>query len=352
MIFKYASKTYLPKDDETYRQKRDIRTCLLVCKSWSLAARHTLGPGLTIRVDEHDLARLSMDMFDLCKKVTTLKLYTSRDVPNTPKLGAQFGSLLNMCANSISVYYCHVSNLLVQLRNLASAKGRSPKLYNITVVDKYLNRWTQQAFIDAIIRFKATLTYMRIYYLEDILKKYSFPEFISLFPVLTRFRARTTRFCCPAFSYSQIFKAAPQLQDLTLEYGTALTEFDNSDSIKPIDYWNLVKLNLVVGGMDVKTLRYVIRRVNRVHDFQLYVGTVTSDVYSDTEAEESFNEIKNCTAKMGKFKVDYTYSGGICSLSPDEESFKLKPKPNYKETEYSHYRIDSDSDEYNYRRGI
>lgn len=114
IIFKYASKLYLPEDKETYFQKRDLRACLLACKSWSMAAQYTLGPGLTIRVDEHDLERLYYsDMFDLSEKVTTIRLCTSRDVPNSPKLGAKFRKLPKMCPNLTSVHFYRVYNLLV-----------------------------------------------------------------------------------------------------------------------------------------------------------------------------------------------------------------------------------------------
>lgn len=114
------------------------------------------------------------------------------------------------------------------------------------------------------------------------------------------------------------------MQELKLEYGTGVTESDVLDSTEPIDYWNLVKLNLHTGGMDLNSLRYVLRRVNRVRNLRLNIRMVRSDAYSDKEAEELFNEIKNCTAKMDNFEVKYIYDEGVGYLSQDKASFTKK----------------------------
>lgn len=58
----------MPEDEVNYCIRRDICTSLLVCKSWSTAARHVLGPGRTIRVDEDQLSRLYNDVIDLSEE--------------------------------------------------------------------------------------------------------------------------------------------------------------------------------------------------------------------------------------------------------------------------------------------
>lgn len=104
---------------------------------------------------------------------------------------------------------------------MVTTQAVSPKLQNITV--DIAPGWapkTRMLYLEANIRFKATITDLRIYFLEDVLKKYTLPEFISLFPVLTSVRVSSNQSRCSAFNVSRVFKAAPQLQELVLSYGT------------------------------------------------------------------------------------------------------------------------------------
>lgn len=83
-------------------------------------------------------------------------------------------------------------------------------------------------------------------------------------------------------------------------------------------------MHLSIGTMDIKTIRYIIRRSNQVRGFRLMVYQVTSDAYSDKVREDLFNDIKNYTAKMDEVKVKFTYNGRVCYLSQGKESLMTK----------------------------
>lgn len=261
IIFQYAFKLYTPESEETYSTREDVRACLLVCKAWSITAQQVLGPGLTIRVDEHDLSRPRRDMPYLSEKITTIKLVSFIHIPNTAKVGVKFRKLLTSCPNLISAHYSCYCKFLVHLRHLVTAQAELPKLQNITMD---IAPWTpkrRQLYLEANLQFKATITDLHIYFLEDVPKKYTLIKFLSLFPLLTSFGVATNKHPCPDFNLSQVFQAAPLLQKLTLRYGIVVTnDTDDLESTKPIHYWNLVNLYLTIGTIHIKALRYIIAR--------------------------------------------------------------------------------------------
>lgn len=334
IIFEYAVKSYTAYNEETYPYDKYIRTCLLVCKEWSIAAQRVLGPSLTIRVDEDELSRLLCDMPYLCEKITTIKLVSWEHVPNTAKVGVKFRKLLTSCPNLISVHYGYYSKFLVHLRHLITSRAELPKLQNITMD---ITPWTpkrRQLYLEANLLFKATITDLCIYLLEDVLKKYTLFEFLSLFPLLTTFSVATNKHPCPDLNFSQVLQAAPLLQELTLKYRNVITDdTDDLESTKPIHYSNLVSLTLNIGTIHIKALRCIIARSTQVRTFRVLIWQVTSDAYSDREAQELFDEIKNYTANMDDAKVKFTYDGRNCYFSQGRDSLMLKPGPDREEIE-------------------
>lgn len=297
--------------------KKDIKQCLLVCKSWRRVAQEYIGQGISIQVKEKNLQDLLDDIHYFGNNVKTIVLSETYSQSNRIKESLIWRDVLIRCPNLISVYL-YVSSTYRYLKILKCPEAKMKKIQEIHVDNpEFCRPVIKDLYMWMNVRYRATVTTLEIYDLQNdvTVSKYGgLIKLVSKFPNLTHLKAKSSSRKVQGFDMDleKLLKSAPQLQELKL-YGISkiINNSQDTETTDSIENIRLTKLKLKSNVIDIMAIQYIttylLKKVSRL---SLVVENVkTNKALPEDKAQKILKDLETSTIGMTRFNLSYRYRG-------------------------------------------
>ncbi|KAG2207879.1 hypothetical protein INT47_010863 [Mucor saturninus] len=284
----------------------ELKTCLLVCKTWHSVAQGFFSADIRLSIDDMSLKRLLKDLPAFGYKVKKLTLnYLSSGTESAVTLR----SVLKMCPNLLQLQF-DFTEVYEYLKALNCHGAVLPSIQHIRVLDlKGCSPAVRRFHLWVNYRFRASITSLEIDDLEDngALKNYGgLIHLVSMFPNLTYLRAKchsiVDRDLC--VNLTELLSAGPKLQELKL-YG--IGEISHQKDLV-IDYPKITKLKLKVAQMDIQFLQYIVTSFKNVNNLRLITFNILPDNSLTNQASDKvLRDLDSYTVGMSRVNINYKY---------------------------------------------
>ncbi|KAI9364137.1 hypothetical protein BD770DRAFT_462712 [Pilaira anomala] len=297
--------------------KKDIKQCLLVCKSWRHVVQEYIGQGISIQVEEKNLQDLLDDIHYFGNNVKTIVLNESYSQSNRIKESLIWLDILIRCPNLISIYL-YVSSTYRYLKILKCPEAKMKKIQEIhTNNPEFCRPVIKDLYMWMNVRYRATVTTLEIYDLQndETVRKYGgLIKLISKFPNLTHLKAKSSSRQVQGLDMDlkKLLKAAPQLQELKL-YGISkiINNSQDTETTDSIENIRLTKLKLKSNVIDIMAIQYITTYLlKKVSKLSLLVENVkTSKALPEDKARKILKDLETSTIGMTRINLSYRYRG-------------------------------------------
>jgi hypothetical protein len=307
--------TELWKEVFNLANKQDLKTCLLVSKSWHYIARSFFSEDIQINLNDSRLLKLLKDMDEhqaigpKVSRITINQLSTGMASPET------FRAVINLCPNLLELQF-EITDVFHYLKSINCKEALLPNIQKIHIrgllecspAVRRFHLWVNY-------RFRATITSIEIMDMKDnaALKDYGgLVTFASCFPQLKYLKAQCNTLIEKQvnINLTELLKNNEQLQELKL-YGIGkITNTLNeiSSEITQIAYPSLTKLKLEVANINIKSLEYITKRFSKLQSIRMLASNVVPDKsLSETQANDILDEFKVFAMAAKRIHVSYKY---------------------------------------------
>ncbi|CAO0794823.1 unnamed protein product [Mucor circinelloides] len=307
--------TELWKEVFTFVRRKDLKTCLLVSKSWHYVARSFFSQDIQVSLNDSRLHRLEKDLKDhrtlgsKVSRITINHLSTGMATPET------FRSVINRCPNLLELEF-EITDVYHYLKSLNCKEASLPSIQKIQVRSLLeCSPAVRRFHLWVNYRFRATITSIEIMDMKEnaALKDYGgLVTFASCFPQLTSLKAQCNTLIEKELSINltELLKNNGRLQELKL-YGIGkITNILNelSSEATQVEFPSLTKLKLEVSDINIKSLEYITKRFTRLESLRLLTSTVVPDKsLNETQANDILANFKAFAMKPKRIHVSYKY---------------------------------------------
>ncbi|KAK4510587.1 uncharacterized protein ATC70_005018 [Mucor velutinosus] len=307
--------TELWKQVFTCTNKKDLKTCLLVSKSWHYVARSFFSEDIQVNLNDSHLRRLEKDikahahLGSKISRITINHLSTGMATPET------FRSVINHCPNLLELEF-EIADVYHYLKSLNCKEASMPNIQKIQVRSLLeCSPAVRRFHLWVNYRFRSTITSIEIMDMKDnaALKDYGgLVTFASCFPQLTSLKAQCTTLTEKELNINltELLKNNDRLQELKL-YGIGkITNTLNeiSSEATQMEFPSLTKLKLEVSAINIKSLEYITKRFTQLQSLRLLTSTVVPDnSLNETQAKNILSEFKAFAVKPKRIHVSYKY---------------------------------------------
>lgn len=313
-IFKYLT----PKKPIT--SKRDLASCLLVCRSWYFAAMSFFEDCIHLAIPDEVFNRLYNDLHNfpiLASKISHLKLNkssTGKEKPETLR------SIINLCTNLVELKFANYNDIYHYLKVLNCPETEMLKVQKIQISTMDAASPAVRRFhVWVNYRFRSTITHLE---LSDVdvngaLKNYGgLIKMLEGFSSLTHLKARSV-YDGPTtneFNVSTLLKTCPLLQQVKLYYIGNIV-FDNDEST-PAKYENITKLKLNTNTIDITTLKHINSHFPNVDKFRLIASRVAhvGAAFTSAESAKIISDFKAYARSKTRSNVRCTYGDELIDI--------------------------------------
>lgn len=313
-IFKYLT----PKKPQT--SKRDLASCLLVCRSWYFAAMSFFEDCIHLAIPDEMFNRLYNDLHNfpiLASKISHLKLNKSTTGKEKPET---FRSIINLCTNLVELKFANYNDIYHYLRvlNCPETEMLTIQKIQISTMDA-ASPAVRRFHVWVNYRFRSTITHLELADVDvnGALKNYGgLIKMLEGFPNLTHLKARSV-YDGPTtneFNVSTLLKTCPLLQQIKLYYIGNIV-FDNDEST-PEKYENITKLKLNTNVIDISTLKHINSHFPNVDKFRLIASRVghVGAAFTSAESAKIISDFKAYARSMTRSNVRCTYGGELIDI--------------------------------------
>ncbi|GAA5809940.1 hypothetical protein MFLAVUS_003355 [Mucor flavus] len=301
-------------------EKEDIKTCLLVCKSWNLAARETFDSDLSIKIKYTEYGVLMEDISIIGEKVKAIKLKPCKFSPTDEHNEIIWRTVLSFCPHITSIYFLKSHSIVPLLKALQDPDLMLNDLQKIEVreLESYPLK-TQDLYLQANAHYHKTITSLRFYALTTtprIIRFGGLAEFISQFSRLTCLKVNSPfdsgaigidRRRYPEFTVNikQLLEKAPQLKEVDLyDCEVVARNWRDTNTAQITERISLINLKIKTSIITTRTLQYIVALLKQVKSLHLIISEITPD---ETVPEKEFAtvliDLKACTSEMETAKL-------------------------------------------------
>ncbi|KAL9548040.1 hypothetical protein MBANPS3_005882 [Mucor bainieri] len=264
--------------------KKDLKTCLLVSKSWHCIARSFFSEDIQVNLNDSRLHRLEKDIKEHAhlgskiSRITINHLSTGMAPPET------FRSVISHCPNLLELIF-EITDVYHYLKSLNCKEASLPSIQRIQV---------RSLLESSPADYGGLVT------------------FASCFPQLTSLKAQCNTLIEKELSINltELLKNNDRLQELKL-YGigkitNTLTEI--SSEATQIEFPSLTKFKLEVSNINIKSLEYITKRFTQLQSLRMLTSTVVPDkTLNEAQAKGILTEFKAFAMKPKRIHVAYKY---------------------------------------------
>ncbi|KAF1803685.1 hypothetical protein V8B55DRAFT_1507614 [Mucor lusitanicus] len=295
--------------------KKDLKTCLLVSKSWHYVARSYFSEDIQVNLNDSRLHRLDKDVREhphlgaKISRITVNHMSTGMATPET------FRSVINQCPNLLELEF-EITDVYHYLKSLNCKEALLPSIQKIQVRSLLeCSPAVRRFHLWVNYRFRATITSIEIMDMKDnaALKDYGgLVTFASCFPQLTSLKAQCNALIEKELNINltELLKNNDKLQELKL-YGIGkITNTLNeiSSEATQIEFPSLTKFKLEVSNINIKSLEYITKRFTHLQSLRLLTSSVVPDrSLSESQATSILTDFKAFAMKPKRIHVSYKY---------------------------------------------
>lgn len=296
-------------------KRKDLKTCLLVSKSWHYVARSFFSQDIQVNLNDSRLHRLNKDIKEHANfgskisRITINHLSTGMATPET------FRSVINHCPNLLELEF-EITDVYHYLKSLNCKEALLPNIQKIHVRSLLeCSPAVRRFHLWVNYRFRATITSIEIMDMKDnaALKDYGgLVTFASCFPQLLSLKAQCNTLIEKELNINltELLKNNGRLQELKL-YGIGKitnTLNEMGSEATQIEFPSLTKFKLEVSEISIQSLEYMTKRFTQLESLRMLTSTVVSDKSVDeTRAKEILTEFKTFAMKPKRIHVSYKY---------------------------------------------
>ncbi|CAO3657484.1 unnamed protein product [Mucor hiemalis] len=314
---------YLPKEilteifkgltpEKHTTSKKDLASCLLVCKAWYFAALAFFEEGIRLVIPDETFNKLYNDLHNfpiLASKVSHLKLdkfTTGKEKPETLR------SIINLCSNLLVLGFA-TNDVYHYLRVLNCPETEMLKVNKIQVsaMDN-ASPAVRRFHVWVNYRFRSTITHLEIADVDanGALKNYGgLIKMLEDFPNITHLKAKSVRNgpTINEFNVSTLLKTCPLLEHVKLYFIGHLV-FDNDETIST-KHDVVTKLKLNTDVVDITALKYINSRFPNVNKLRLIASEVThiGATFNATESTKIVTDFKTYARSMKRSFIQCLY---------------------------------------------
>lgn len=296
------------------KDKKDLKNCLLVCKSWFYTIQAFFSQDIRIKMNDRSINKLYKDLQASPGFGQKVKYITFNQLSSGAELPTRLRNALNLCPNLLELQF-DITDVYEYLKAMNCHEMVLPSIQKIRIPD--LNACSpavRRFHLWVNYRFRTTITSLEIADLEDngALKNYGgLIKLVAQFPNLTYLRAK-----CHSHAERQLnvdltalLQVCPKLQELKLySIGKIINHIKDIPESEPTEFTNLTKLKLKVSQISIKSLQYITARFKNVNNLRLISYDVTPDnSLTTTEATAILNEFKAYYESFKRLNVNYKY---------------------------------------------
>lgn len=307
--------TELWKEVFKLANRQDLKTCLLVSKSWHYIARPFFSEDIHIQMHDGRLQKLLKDINEhqalghKISRITINHLSTGMTPPDT------FRAVVNLCPNLLELLF-EITDVFHYLKSLNCKEALLPNIKKIHVRNLLeCSPAVRRFHLWVNYRFRATITSLEIMDMKDnaALKDYGgLVTFASCFPNLTSLKAQCNALIEKELNIdlTELLKNNDHLQELKL-YGigkitNTLNEISSEADL--IEYTSLTKFKVEVSNINIKSLEYITKRFTKLQNLRMLTSNIVPDKsLNKTQANDILNNFKTFAAGPKRIHVSYKY---------------------------------------------
>jgi hypothetical protein len=295
--------------------KNDLKSCLLVCKSWYFISRSFFSDDIRIQLKDIYFGKLYKDLSTYPALAEKVSAITLTDASTGLSDATLFRSLLNLCTNLRELLF-DITDIYEYLKILNRREASLPSIQKIHVIRlcecspavRRFHLWVNY-------RFRETITSIEIMDVEDngALKNYGgLLAFASQFPHLTCLKAQSLTEHNLEVDLTALLASNKKIETLKL-YGVGKLNNTLKDSdLSPVDveYSSLTKLKLAASKININTLKYIVTRFKNVKSIRLTTPLIVPDnTLTEKESTSILDSFKEFTKKSTRINISYRYKG-------------------------------------------
>ncbi|KAG2231927.1 hypothetical protein INT48_001441 [Thamnidium elegans] len=316
-------------------EKEDLKTCLLVCKSWNLVAQEYFDSNLSIKIKYTAYEVLMEDIPIIGENVKAIKLKPYKVLPTDEHNEMIWRTILGYCPHITSIYFLKSRSILSLLEALQGPDLMLNDLQKIEVreLESYPLE-TQDLYLQANAHYHKTITSLRLYALMAVprtIRSDGLVKFISQFSRLTCLKVNSPfsweaigidRRRYPEFiiDIKQLFQEAPQLKEVKLyDCDIVARNWRDTNTVQIMEHIYLINLKIKTSTITTSTFQYVVALLKQVKYLHLIIHEIiTDETVSGKEFLTVLNDLKACTSEMETANLKYNYNGqGFCAFEDD-----------------------------------
>jgi hypothetical protein len=295
--------------------KNDLKSCLLVCKSWYFISRSFFSDDIRIQLKDIYFGKLYKDLSTYPALAEKVSAITLTDASTGLSDATLFRSLLNLCTNLRELLF-DITDIYEYLKILNRREASLPSIQKIHVIRlcecspavRRFHLWVNY-------RFRETITSIEIMDVEDngALKNYGgLLAFASQFPHLTCLKAQSLTEHNLEVDLTALLASNKKIETLKL-YGVGKLNNTLKDSdLSPgdVEYSSLTKLKLAASKININTLKYIVTRFKNVKSIRLTTPLIVPDnTLTEKESTSILDSFKEFTKKSTRINISYRYKG-------------------------------------------
>ncbi|KAI9363706.1 hypothetical protein BD770DRAFT_380194, partial [Pilaira anomala] len=301
----------LKKIFQNLNGKKDIKTCLSVCKSWQVAAREFFGEML-IKVDEDSLEKLLNDIVYFAQQVKSIILSETESTNLNRKFtGLVWYAIVLACPNLTSIKISVNQDYEYTWRLVNTSAKRLGHI-------QYFETSTSLLHLRLNLKYHKTITSLSIPSDQSIhgtpSKDDSVVEIASKFPKLTSIEIKGPRECFYSqllyrpkpVDIIQLLEEVPHLQKIRVFQPHKIK---SSSAITTTDNFCLTSLSLEVNSMDTNSLIFIAARLKQLNYLHLNIKHLKATNLSREQFNEAslFDDLISFTRNIPEYYVIYQY---------------------------------------------